>query len=284
MGGHPIRAAALTCAVVVTLLVGGCSAATPPATPAAAPAVASRPAPRAAATTTVSLTFDDGTRSQYVVRPILLDRGMRATFYVNSGMVDRADGSTMTWEQLRGLAADGNEIGGHTLTHAELPRVSDSEKRRQICQDRRRLIDQGFRPVSFAYPFGALDTASEAAVRACGYHSARSAGDVSPSGPGYAERIPPRDPYATAAFGGPPTALDLAVLQAPVLAAAAHGGGWVQIVLHNVCRPSQPDFDRCMRSETPVDIGVFTDFVDWLATGAPPGTRVRPVDAVTARG
>jgi hypothetical protein len=57
----------------------------------------------------------------------------------------------------------------------------------------------------------------------------------------------------------------------------------VQIVFHLVCQASDPDYQQCM-SESPgsVDVGVFSSFVDWLGDGAPPGTVVQPVSAVTA--
>ena len=45
--------------------------------------------------TIVSLSFDDAHPSQYLVRPILLDHGMRATFYANSGIVDRNNGGAI---------------------------------------------------------------------------------------------------------------------------------------------------------------------------------------------
>jgi hypothetical protein len=43
--------------------------------------------------------------------------------------------------------------------------------------------------------------------------------------------------------------------------------------------PRDPAYDQCMRSEAPSEIGVFLDFVDWLANRAP-RTVVLPVPAV----
>jgi peptidoglycan/xylan/chitin deacetylase (PgdA/CDA1 family) len=231
----------------------------------------------------VSLTFDDGSRPQYLVRPILSDHGMQATFYIISGFVDHPDGSTMTWDQIHGLASDGNDIGGHTRDHLVLPTLPAAQQRSEVCDDRNRLVAEGFNPVSFAYPTGVFDPSSEQAVKDCGYRTGRSAGDVSVTGPEYAERIPPVDPYATDALATPTTGpLTLEYMQAAVRAAAAHGGGWVQIVFHLVCQPSDPDYQTCMNSEGPVEVGVFSSFVDWLANDAPAGTVVAPVSAATA--
>jgi len=231
--------------------------------------------------TTVTLTFDDGSRSQYAVRSVLLDYGMQATFYINSPLVDRRDGSAMTWEQLRELAADGNDIGGHTLTHPNLVRLRASEREKEICADRRRLLANGLHPVSFAYPYGLFDAATAHTVRSCGYLSARTSGSLSPGGPLYASPAPPADPYATPTLSqereGPQT---LSYLQSAVRAAAAHGGGWLQVVFHQVCRSSDRDYAQCMRSHRPVDFAVLSDFLYWLRYSAPPATSVKTVRAV----
>src|SRR4029453_11646008 len=77
--------------------------------------------------TVASLTFDDGTRDQYAVRSILSQHSMPAPFYVNSGAIGLP--GYMRWEQLFELAADGNEIGGHTIDHVKLTTGSAGEPR-----------------------------------------------------------------------------------------------------------------------------------------------------------
>jgi peptidoglycan/xylan/chitin deacetylase (PgdA/CDA1 family) len=75
---------------------------------------------------------------------------MPATFYVVSGAVDAP--GYLTREQLRTIAAQGQEIGGHTVTHPHLRSTgSPDEVRRQICGDRTTLANWGFRVTSFAY-------------------------------------------------------------------------------------------------------------------------------------
>src|SRR5262245_28937504 len=74
--------------------------------------------------TVVSLSFDDGRVSQYDVRSVLSSHGMQATFYVNTNsLATTPDGDHLTWQQVADLAADGNEIGGHTLDHVDLTTV-----------------------------------------------------------------------------------------------------------------------------------------------------------------
>ena len=65
----------------------------------------------------------------------------------------------MTEAQIIALEQQGHEIGGHTLTHANLPTLTDADARDADLQRPRALLANGFRVTSFAYPFGA-DNAS----------------------------------------------------------------------------------------------------------------------------
>lgn len=70
----------------------------------------------------ISLTFDDGLRSQQeIALPALDQRGLRATFYLNPRGKDEDPGREETWEEYlrRWLPAhrQGHEIGNHTILH-----------------------------------------------------------------------------------------------------------------------------------------------------------------------
>ena len=73
----------------------------------------------------VVLTFDDSVRSHFtVVRPILLDYGFGATFFITEGFDFKTNKQDyMTWEQIRSLSDDGFDVGNHTKGHggASLP-------------------------------------------------------------------------------------------------------------------------------------------------------------------
>src|SRR5687767_9080135 len=194
----------------------------------------------ARAATVVSLTFDDGQASQYSVKAPLAGHGMKATFYLNSAKVETSD-YYMTWSQVGELAAAGNEIGGHSLTHQDLTTLTDAQKRVEVCDDRQNLIARGFAAKSFAYPYGAYDPSVEAVVRDCGYLSARRVGGiVSPNwcpqcGTPRAESIPPANAYEvrTPSFGT--GELTLAAMQNVITQAELSGGGWVPFLFHGVC-------------------------------------------------
>ena len=203
--------------------------------------------------TIVSLGFDDGYSSQYAVRSTLASHGMHGTFFIISDLVGQTD--YMTWSQIAGLAADGNEIAGHTLDHPDLTTVSTTEARRQICGNRSDLLSRGYQATDFAYPDGAFNAQVEQIVQECGYNSARSIlwyGQGCPSP--CTETIPPRDPYATTVVAF--SADTLAQIEGEVLAAEATGG-FAQIVFHQICNGCETG------SMTPAN---FDAFVDWLAT------------------
>ena len=236
-------------------------------------------APRAdAAQTVVTLGFDDGFASQYAAHPKLLQYGMRATYYVNSGLLGKA--GYMTMADVQRLQAAGMEIGGHTINHRVLaPNPSDLIA--QVCQDRVTLTDAGLRVTSFAYPEGAYDPTAEDVVATCGYNSARTVGGIRsgsvcgacPVG----ERLAPLDPYVIHTPDSIKSTTTLAMLQTYVTQAEAATDPtfkWVPLVFHEVCASS------C--SGLYVSRTTFDQFIDWLATRptGPDGTVVRTVDDV----
>src|SRR4051794_6881729 len=105
------------------------------------------------AQTIVSLTFDDGSADEYQGLATLNAHGMHATYYLNSPKIS-GDSEYMTWTQVAALAAAGNEIGGHTAYHVDLPFIDPTEAQRQICYDPPNLLQRGYKPTDFAYPYG----------------------------------------------------------------------------------------------------------------------------------
>jgi peptidoglycan/xylan/chitin deacetylase (PgdA/CDA1 family) len=112
---------------------------------------------------------------------------------VNSGLTGTGS-YYMTWEQVAGLAADANEIAGHTLTHVNIGSLSYADARYQVCQDRVNLFNRGYQPTSFAYPSGGVSDTARKVVQDCGYNSGRTAGGISKVCK-CAELIPPADPW-----------------------------------------------------------------------------------------
>ena len=74
----------------------------------------------------VSLTFDNGSKSQYdLAYPQLTSHGVHATFFVNSGTITTTQGSNfMTWSKLQELQAAGNDVGGKTVNASNLTTIA----------------------------------------------------------------------------------------------------------------------------------------------------------------
>ncbi len=232
------------------------------------------PVAEAAPQTIVSFTFDDGHWSHYSnAAPILQSHRMRGTFYLNSGHIStRAECAKvwcwhMAWEDAAEMHAAGHDMGGHTLHHVNLTdsSLTTQQKRTEVCDDRQNLISRGFSPVSFAYPYSAYDSTAKTIVRDCGYSSARAVGGL-PRGT-YAESLPPPDPYATRTPSQPDNTLS--TLQNMVTQAESNGGGWVQVVFHEVC--------DCPDAPSRVTPATLDAFAAWLAPRAANGTVVKTV-------
>lgn len=224
------------------------------------------------ASTIVSLTFDDTFEEQLQAADLADARGMHLTFYVNSSRLGLA--GYMTRSQLLALQADGHEIGGHTITHANLTSLAEADARGQVCNDRVALLDDGFAVTSFAYPFGANNATTDQMVEECGYNSARDVGGLvtgeSCANCPYANAIPPLDLYAMRTNGSVESSTTLAMLQEYVTQAEESGGGFVPIVFHHVCNGCASN------SISPALLG---QFLDWLAARSP-STQVATVNEV----
>jgi hypothetical protein len=230
-------------------------------------------APGAEARTVVSLTFDDERATQAHAADVLNAHDLDGTFYIISGKAGTSS-YYLNWDQINALARAGHEIGGHTLSHPDLSKLSSAEQRREICDDRTALQARGYDVESFAYPYGNYNRAAVRNVRACGYTTARRVGGVVSPGwcpscdSPFAESLLPADPLVTRtpAAGGE---LTLAYMQNAVTTAEKHGGGWVQIVFHEIC-PNSCDSGS-------VSPSAFEEFVSWVAARRGKGTIVRTV-------
>ena len=237
-------------------------------------ACAIMPTVAAARPTRISLTFDDGSASEFQTRAMLAAHDMRATFYVNSGLLG-SDPYHMTWDQVRALAGDGHEIGGHTSEHVDLTALSAPSETADICRDRDAIVNHGLpAAASFAYPYARWNAAARDAVAACGYTSARGVGNVGCTNCSSAETLAPTDPYVLRTVAGALASSTLAEFEGVVTNAIQNGGGWVIFVFHTIC-------DDCDDSNaTPA--ARLDALLDWLHSQQSNGVSVMPVRDVMA--
>ncbi len=130
------------------------------------------------------ITFDDGYRNVYQnALPVLVEQGFTATNY----FVARQLGGGNTWDyekgvphsdlmsldEMRGWAAQGQEVGSHTLDHVHLTQISPEIAAYQIAQSRQELGQLlGAEVTAFCYPYGDESPRMRALVREAGYANA----------------------------------------------------------------------------------------------------------------
>jgi peptidoglycan/xylan/chitin deacetylase (PgdA/CDA1 family) len=136
------------------------------------------------------VTFDDAYRNVATAVPILERLRVPATIFAATAFADEGrpldvpelaaeaiaypgELETMSWDELRGLAERGFEIGSHTVSHPHLPRLTDAEIDRELADSRARCDEELGRPCRFlAYPYGEHDGRVEAAAERAGYEAA----------------------------------------------------------------------------------------------------------------
>jgi peptidoglycan/xylan/chitin deacetylase (PgdA/CDA1 family) len=238
----------------------------------------------AAADTYVSLTFDDGNSDQLAAQPILEEHGMAATFYIITDRVSVRPG-VFTWDDIASLFADGNEIGGHTTDHVSLTAETPEEAMAAVCDARQVLLARGYPQVSFAYPRGDNDAATDQIVEDCGYLSGRDV-TVTADWPMQGETIPPADPLSIRTPGSVDVDDTLASIEQRIMdveaADDANGSAdaWIPLVIHHICDPA---VTNCADPNgvdnqyiTPSD---FDALLDWLGPREPT-TRVETMAKV----
>ncbi|CAL9649065.1 hypothetical protein SUDANB1_06547 [Streptomyces sp. enrichment culture] len=133
----------------------------------------------------VLITFDDGYEGVHRhALPALAKHGFPATLFVSTGWLrgpyDTGGGldTMLDWDQVRELAAEGVEIGGHSHSHPQLDQVSDATLRFELIHCKEIVSDQlGNVPASFAYPYGYSSRRVRQAVRETGYAQALAVGN-----------------------------------------------------------------------------------------------------------
>jgi peptidoglycan/xylan/chitin deacetylase (PgdA/CDA1 family) len=133
---------------------------------------------RGAADGLVGITFDDGYRDVLThAVPALREHGFGATFYAVSGLLGGVNvwdppprRALMTADDLRGLVAQGYEIGSHSVSHPRLAGLAPAALRREVEGSRLALAEVlPGPPRTFCYPYGSVDAAAVRAVADAGY-------------------------------------------------------------------------------------------------------------------
>jgi peptidoglycan/xylan/chitin deacetylase (PgdA/CDA1 family) len=141
---------------------------------------------------TMVVTFDDAHGSVgALAAPVMAELEIPGTVYVptqypDSGQPMAWEGydiwlgtehehelGCMGWEQLRGLAASGWEIGSHTRSHPRLSKIDERSIKTELTESKRECEEKMGAPcASLAYPYSDYDERAVHAAAAAGYRSA----------------------------------------------------------------------------------------------------------------
>ncbi|MHC5905278.1 polysaccharide deacetylase family protein [Streptomyces sp. S6] len=161
----------------------------------------------------VLITFDDGYEGVHRhALPVLSRLGFPATLFVSTGWIRGAYDTggaldtMLDWAQIRELADEGVEIGGHSHSHPQLDQLDDRALNTELARCRDLVADElGALPVSFAYPYGYSSRRVREAVRANGFAQALAVGNSlarRTQGPYALHRVTVRRRTTTADFTG----------------------------------------------------------------------------------
>lgn len=104
----------------------------------------------------ISFTFDDGLQEHYtLVFPRLKQLGLKASFGIIGSKVggNWKGVPTMTWEQLKEMAADGQEITSHGWAHHALLKLTGEALRYEVQHNDTVIYEHlGFFPRTYFYP------------------------------------------------------------------------------------------------------------------------------------
>ncbi|WP_308012264.1 polysaccharide deacetylase family protein [Actinacidiphila acidipaludis] len=111
----------------------------------------------------VFVTFDDGAEKDPRFVAMMRDLKVPFTMFLTDSIIKNDYGF------FKPLQALGNPIEDHTLTHPDLRTRTFAQQHTEICGQQARLTHEyGTRPGLFRPPYGAYDSATRAAVKACG--------------------------------------------------------------------------------------------------------------------
>ncbi len=127
----------------------------------------------------ISFTFDDFPRSACLVGGAILRQwNLRATYYVSLGLLDKdsASGTICSAEDVRAVAAEGNELGCHTYSHCHSWTTPTAEFVGAIQRNQQALDEliPGLKFQSFSYP---ISQPRPPTKRAAGKHFLNCRGD-----------------------------------------------------------------------------------------------------------
>lgn len=119
----------------------------------------------------IIFSVDDGNVFDLKIAELLEKYGFTGIFYIAPFF---SKIPVMTVNQIRGISKK-HEIGGHTLFHFTLPKLSTNEQIKEILNGKKELEEIiGKKITKFAYPRGHFNEETKKNVELCGFREART--------------------------------------------------------------------------------------------------------------
>lgn len=122
----------------------------------------------------IVITFDDGyDDNQRIAVPLLRKYGFKAIIFVITDNIGKP--GYLTWEQLKAVQERAISIGSHTMTHADLAKLTPEEVSQEATNSKVAL-ERGLGTAAefMAYPYGSYNQQVIDTLRATGYKGACS--------------------------------------------------------------------------------------------------------------
>jgi len=120
------------------------------------------------------MSYDDGRVADRRLVSIFNKNGIKGTFHLNAGLMERGD--HITADEAKELYV-GHEISCHTFTHPTIARCPNELIIQQVMEDRKKLEDIAGYPVrGLSYPNGSHDKRIRELLPFCGIEYSRTVG------------------------------------------------------------------------------------------------------------
>lgn len=125
----------------------------------------------------LTLSYDDGKLADRRLVEIFNKNGLKGTFHLNAGLMDR-DNERIPLSEVKELYK-GHEVSSHTFTHPTIERCPLSEVVKQVMYDRE-LLEQacGYPVRGMSYPNGSYSEDIKKLLPACGIEYSRIVGNT----------------------------------------------------------------------------------------------------------
>jgi len=129
----------------------------------------------------ITTSWDDAHPLNLKVGKLLKKYGIPATFFISIKNIGIGrefrylkERKSMTFNQIKKIAKD-FDVGGHTLSHTDLTRVSKERAEEEVLEGKKILEDIiGKEVVSFCYPWGSYNKSTIELVKKCGFKGAKT--------------------------------------------------------------------------------------------------------------